>query len=205
MLAERGGLMEEKNYLDNDGNPIPADDAESLSEDGIRTYPDAGSVIVENSVVKGMRGGLRLYNASVATVSNTTGIDNRLSNYQMSRNAVVASSSANFTFGPALWVSNFKQNQEVDITLIPSPNAIGEHNIADIEREGNTIIFRRSPGPEDSDEDRVIRVAADNSSITNYTEYTIELESGTSGNTIISAGTVIDNGSNNVSYIDLEL
>ncbi|MDB4512335.1 discoidin domain-containing protein, partial [Arenicella sp.] len=206
MLAEGvGGLMYLNDYRDNDGNPIPANDAESLSEDGIRTYPDAGSVFVEDSVVKGMRGGMRLYNASFASVKNSISIDNRLSNFQMSRDGEVESSTANFTYGPAIWVSNFKQNQDIDITLLPSPNAIGEHNIADIDREGNTIILRRSPGPLDSDEDRVILVSADNSDITNYTEYTIELESGTSGNNVTSAGRVIDNGSNNVTLIDLDL
>ncbi len=206
ILAEgEGSLALQNDFEDNDGNAIPADDAESLSEDGIRTYPDAGSVFVENCTVEGMRGGIRLYNATVAEVTGSTATGNRLSNFQMSRDDVVSSSSADFTYGPAVWISPFQQNQELDITLLPSPNAIGPHNIADLDRGGNTIVFRRAPGPEDTDETRVIMVTDNNSTITNYTEYTIVLAAGTSGNTITSAGDVVDNGNNSVTKIDLEL
>jgi len=52
----------------------------------------------------------------------------------------------------------------------------------------------------------VIVVSGDNSTIRNETEYTIVLESGASGNRIISAGDVDDNGNNNdVSRIQLDL
>ena len=47
-------------------------------------------------------------------------------------------------------------------------------------------------------------VTTSNAKITNNTEYTIELESGTSGNEIISAGDVIDNGSNDARSIPLQ-
>jgi len=173
MLAESGpgSLIERNNGRDADGNPIPANEAESMGEDGIRAYGDAGDVLVENSVVRGMR---------------------------------LEGSTSNFTYGPALLISRFHGGQEVDLTLQASPNAVGVHDIATIERDAE-ITFRRVPGsPIDSNEDRVIRVKAGGVKITNYTEYTIELESGTSGNEIISAGRVIDRGSNNVRSIALE-
>lgn len=206
ILAEGdGSLAKQNDFKDNDGNAIPADDAESLSEDGIRTYPDAGSVFVENCIVEGMRGGIRLYNATVAEVTGSTAIGSRLSNFQMSRDDIVTGSSVDFTYGPAVWISPFQQNQELDLTLLPSPNALGSHNIADLDRGGNTIVFRRAPGPEDKDETRVIMVTDNNSTITNHTEYTIVLANGTSGNTVTSAGDVIDNGDNSVTKIALEL
>jgi len=207
MLAESGpgSLIERNNGRDADGNPIPANEAESMGEDGIRAYGDAGDVLVENSVVRGMRSGIRLLFAGGDTrVINTVATDNRISNYDMFRNGTVEGSTSNFTYGPALLISRFHGGQEVDLTLQASPNAVGVHDIATIERDAE-ITFRRVPGsPIDSNEDRVIRVKAGGVKITNYTEYTIELESGTSGNEIISAGRVIDRGSNNVRSIALE-
>jgi len=206
MLSDSGSdsLIVRNNFRDADGNPIPANAAESLSEDGIRSYRDSGSVFVENSYVSGMRSGIRLWLGSETSVINTTAIDNRIANVSMNRGGVVDSVTANFTYGPALLVDNFEQNQNIDMTLMPSPNAVGPHNIANINREG-TIVFRRHPGPRDSQESRVILVTANNANITNYTEYTIELAPGTTGNRVTTAGEVRDNGSNDVNFIELEL
>ena len=202
LLAETGGLMEENDYKDNDGKLIPSNDAESLSEDGIRSYANSGSVFVENSTVSGMRSGIRLWLGTETEVTNTIAKDNRIANVSMNRNGFVEGVSANFTYGPALLVDSFEQNQQVDMTLLASPNAAGDHNIAEIKRESE-IIFRRNPdAPIDNDEDRVIFVSANNAEITNYTEYTIVLDTGTSGNVIISCGEVIDNGANDVTLND---
>jgi len=205
ILAETEGLAYDADFKDSDGDDIPTDATETLSEDGIRTYPNVGSVFVDNCTVIGMRGGIRPYMATESTVTNSTALDNRLNNFQMSDGGKVSSSTANFAYGPAIWFWQFRHNQEFDITLLPSPHAIGPHNIADIDSTRNTVVFRRSPGPEDTDETRVIAVNNNNNNITNYTEYTIVLASGTNGNTITSAGDVIDNGSNAVTRIDLEL
>ncbi len=55
--------------------PISKDVMLPLAEDGIRAYSRSGSVTVENCTVKRMRGGIRLYLASKATVANSTAID----------------------------------------------------------------------------------------------------------------------------------
>ena len=203
MLGERGGLMALNDYKDHDGNDVPRNDEDSLAEDGFRTYPDAGSVFVENSTVIGMRTGIILHQATENTVTNSTSLDNRVGNIRLGNNGRMRSSTANFKYGRAFWAD--RSNMNVDLTILPTPDAYGPHNIADIERGGNTVIFRRARGPEVRNEDRVIRVASNDNTITNYTEYTIVLESGTRGNTIISAGSVEDNGSNDVRRIDLEL
>jgi len=207
MLAESSpdSLMVRNNFRDADGNPIPANDAESMGEDGIRAYGGSGSIFIENSVVSGMRSGIRLLFADKETrVTNTIATDNRISNFVMADNGVIEGSSANFTYGPALEIHQFKRDQKVELTLLPSPNAVGPHNIADIDRSAD-VTFLRAPGPLDSGEDRVIMVTTSDAKITNHTEYTIELAPGTSGNEVISAGGVIDNGSNDVSSIPLEL
>ena len=82
------------------------------------------------------------------------------------------------------------------MTLLPSPHAMGDHNIADIQGNNHTIVFRRAPGPIDT-VTRPIVVTGSNSIIRNETEYNIVLSSTSIGNTIESFGKVTDNGRNN--------
>ena len=207
MLAEGpGSLPAQENFRDFEGNRIPANEVNSLAEDGIRSYGGTGSVTVDNCVVRGMRGGVRLYLASRATVSNTIAVDNGSTNWNLPTNARVTNSSGNFTYAPLNDHRLGRSRQNIDMTIMPSPNAIGSHNIADILGNDHEIVFRRVPGPEDTAEQRVIVVSGDGSTIRNETEYTIVLESGANDNRIISAGDVIDNGRNNdVSRIPLDL
>lgn len=206
MLDEgSGSLPARNNYLDVDGNAILPNEANSLSEDGIRSYSGTGSVRVENSVVRRMRGGFRLYLGSDATVINSTAVDCGNTNFNLPSGGEITGSTGNFTYAPLSDFRLSRSRQEIDVTILPSPNAIGSHNIADVLGNDHDIIFRRADGPEDTGENRVIRVYGNNSTIRNETEYRIVLESGTSGNTVISAGDVTDNGSNNVSFISLDL
>jgi hypothetical protein len=99
-----------------------------------------------------------------------------------------------------------RSSQNLELTIIASPDAVGDHNIIDIQGNSHTIVFHREDGAElDTDEERVIMVYGNNSTITNETEYAIVLDEGTSGNTVISAGEVTDYGSNDVTIVDLEL
>lgn len=200
-----GSLPARNNYLDVDGNAILPNEANSLSEDGIRSYNGTGSVRVENSVVRRMRGGFRLYLGSDATVINSTAVDCGNTNFNLPSGGEITGSTGNFTYAPLSDFRLSRSRQEIDVTILPSPNAIGSHNIADVLGNDHEIIFRRADGPEDTGETRVIRVYGNNSTIRNETEYRIVLESGTSGNTVVSAGDVTDNGSNDVSLINLDL
>ena len=206
ILAEgRGSLPELNDYLDRDGNPIVRNEVLSLAEDGIRSYRSSGNVRVENSIVRRMRGGIRLYLADGATVVDSTAVDNGNTNFNLPRNGVVENSTGNFTYGPLHDFAASRSGQDLEITILPSPNAIGSHNIANVHGDDHNIVFHRASGPEDSDEQRVIKVYGNNSTIRNETEYSIELEADSSGNTIISAGEVRDLGSNSVRRIDLDL
>ena len=206
MLAEGpGSLPAQEDYKDFEGNPIPANEVNSLAEDGIRSYGGTGSVTVNNCVVRGMRGGIRLYLASSATVTNSTAVDNGSTNWNLPSNARVTNSVGNFTYAPLNDHRLSRSRQSIDMTILPSPNAIGSHNIADVLGNDHDIVFRRASGPVDSAEQRVIVVSGNNSTIRNETEYGIVLEAGTRGNTIVSAGDVTDSGDNNVSRIPLDL
>ncbi|WP_299217376.1 carbohydrate-binding protein [uncultured Aquimarina sp.] len=184
---------------------IPYNHVYPLSEDGIRSYNNTGSVTVENCTVKQMRGGIRLYLASSAIVTNSQAIDcgSGGTNYNMPAGGTITGSSGNFTYAPLSDFRLSRSRQNIEMTIIPSPNAIGPHNIADILGNDHNIIFHRTPGPLDTDETRAIVVTGDNSTIVNETEYRIILESSASGNTIISCGPVTDNGANNdITYAD---
>ena len=152
-----------------------------------------------------MRGGFRLYLGSSATVTNSTSIDNGATNFNMPRGGTIINSAGNFTNGPLNDFRLSRSDQTLEMTILPSPNAIGAHNIADILGNSHDIVLHRADGPEDTEETRVIVVSGNNSDIINETEYTIVLEKGTSGNTVKSAGEVIDNGSNHVTHIQLAL
>ena len=71
-----------------------------LSEDGIRVYTGGGSVTVENCTVKKMRGGIRLYLGSRATVKNSTAIDCGHTNFNMPTGGKVTDSTGNFAYAP---------------------------------------------------------------------------------------------------------
>ncbi|WP_139955790.1 carbohydrate-binding protein [Flavicella sediminum] len=177
--------------------PIPYDVMYPLSEDGIRSYNGSGSVLVENCIVKQMRGGIRLYLASSATVTNTKAIDCGATNFNMPNNGTITGSSGNFSYAPLSDFRLSRSRQNIEMTILPSPNAVGPHNLADILGNDHHIIFHRADGPLDTEETRVIVVSGDNSTIVNETEYAIVLEASASGNTISSCGPVTDNGSNN--------
>lgn len=197
ILAEGSNSLPGKNnYKDVDGNNIDSNSMISLCEDGIRVYSGGGSCTVENSTVKKMRGGIRLWLASNAKVTNSVAIDCGATNWNMPSNGEIINSSGNFNYAP---ISDFRlsrNNMDIEWTIIPSPNAIGSHNLADVLGSNHHIVFHRTDGPNDSEEKRAIVVTDNNSTIINETEYTIVLETSSSGNTIINCGggKVIDNG-----------
>ncbi|QEG40910.1 right-handed parallel beta-helix repeat-containing protein [Roseimaritima ulvae] len=184
-----------------EGPPIPKDTMIPLCEDGIRVYTHGGSVTVENCTVKKMRGGIRLYLASHATVKNCTAIDCGHTNFNMPRRGQVVGSSGNFAYGPLSDFRLSRSNQDLELTILPSPHRVGPHNLADVLGNNHNIVFHRTPGPLDTDL-RPIVVTGEGSTIRNETEYPIVLEATASGNTIVSFGPVTDHGdSNKVSNI----
>ncbi|WP_152537391.1 carbohydrate-binding protein, partial [Aquimarina pacifica] len=203
-----GDLYQETNSYDlpyrsnyqmplDDNAPIPTDEVHSLCEDGFRMYNIPGSVTVENCVAKKMRGGVRLYLGGPATVTNTTSIDCGATNWNMPSGGEITNSSGNFAYATLSDFRLNRSNMDIEWTIIPSPHATGPHNLCDVLGSNHNIVFHRTPGPLDSDEERAIVISGDNSTIVNETEYRIILESSASGNTIITCGSVTDYGSGN--------
>ena len=176
--------------------PIPKDVMLPLSEDGIRVYTRGGSVTVENCTVKKMRGGIRVYLASRATVTDSTGIDCGSTNFNLPKGGKITGSTGNFAYGPLSDFRLSRSNQDIELTILPSPHAVGPHNVADILGSNHNIVFHRLEGPIDTNL-RPIIVKDDNSTIRNETEYPIVLLSSASGNDVVSFGPVTDLGTNN--------
>ena len=167
-----------------------------LAEDGIRVYKNGGSVTVENCTVKKMRGGIRLYLGSRATVTNSIAIDCGSTNFNMPRGGRVAASSGNFAYAPLSDFRLAKSGQDLELTILPSPHAVGSHNVADILGDNHRIVFHRTDGPL-ATELRPIVIEGDNSTIRNETEYPITLQPSASGNTVVSFGPITDLGKSN--------
>ncbi|WP_197355324.1 right-handed parallel beta-helix repeat-containing protein [Aureliella helgolandensis] len=178
------------------GSPIPKDSMIPLSEDGIRVYSGGGSVTVENCTVARMRGGIRLYLASRAIVRDSKAIDCGNTNFNLPSGGKVSGSIGNFAYAPLSDFRLSKSRQDVELTILPSPHAMGSHNLADILGNNHNIVFHRAEGPLDTNL-RSIVIEGNGSTILNETEYPITLQSTASGNTVVSFGPVTDLGSGN--------
>ena len=195
-LPFRSNYKIKKDRNRDDGPPIPMDIMIPLCEDGIRVYSGGGSVTVENCTVKKMRGGIRTYLSGGATVTGCMAIDCGLTNFNLPPRGQIAASTGNFSFAPLIDFPGKKSGQVIQLTIAPSPNIVGPHNIANISGNNHRIVFRRLPGPIDTNL-RPIVVSASKSTIRNETEYPITLDSSATENTIFSFGPVTNRGSDN--------
>ena len=124
------------------GLPIPRDHMLNCTEDGIRAYKGAGDMIVENCVVKKTRGGIKLYMAKSARVSNCQVLDCVVQGYSVPSGGVISNSSGNAAYGPLLYIHFDKHSsQRIDLKVIPSPHGLGDHPLAAIKGRGHSIKF----------------------------------------------------------------
>ena len=128
--------------------PIPRDHMLNCTEDGIRAYKGAGDMIVENCVVKKCRGGIKLYMARSARVSNCQVVDCVVQGYSIPSRGVISDSSGNAAYGPLLYIHfDGHSNQRIDLKVLPSPHALGDHPLAAIKGRGHSITFTRAASP----------------------------------------------------------
>ncbi len=130
------------------GLPIPRDHMLNCTEDGIRAYKGAGHMIVENCVVKKTRGGIKLYMARSATVSNCQVLDCVVQGYSLPSGGVIKASSGNAAYGPLLYIHfDSHANQTIDLKVLPSPHGLGDHPLAAIKGRGHSITFTYAGNP----------------------------------------------------------
>ncbi len=130
------------------GLPIPRDHMINCTEDGIRAYKGAGHMVVEDCVVKKTRGGIKLYMAKSARVSNCQVLDCVVQGYSVPSGGVITNSSGNAAYGPLLYVHfDGHSNQNIDLKVLPSPHGLGDHPLAAIKGHGHSITFTRADNP----------------------------------------------------------
>lgn len=153
--TDDGDLAKRFNYKlqwpeDVRGLPIPRDHMINCTEDGIRAYKGAGEMIVDNCVVKKSRGGIKLYMAKKATVTNCEVLDCVVQGYSLPRRGVIRNCSGNAAYGPLLYVhSDSHSGQQIDLEVLPAPHSLGDHPLAAIKGKGHDIrLWQRSPAEE---------------------------------------------------------
>jgi hypothetical protein len=127
------------------GLPIPRDHMLNLSEDGIRAYPGTGHVTVDNCKVMKARGGIKLYMAKGATVSNCQVLDCVIQGYSLPSRGTITHCSGNAAYGPLLYIHfDSHASQQIDLEVLPSPHGLGDHPLAAIKGRGHSINFKAS-------------------------------------------------------------
>ncbi|TWT80735.1 hypothetical protein CA13_21810 [Planctomycetes bacterium CA13] len=127
------------------GLPIPRNHMINCTEDGIRAYKGAGEMIVENCVVKKTRGGIKLYMAKSAKVTNCKVLDCVVQGYSLPSRGVISNCSGNAAYGPLLYVhSDSHEGQTIELEVLPSPHSLGDHPLAAIKGRGHRITFTRA-------------------------------------------------------------
>jgi len=127
------------------GLPIPRDVMFNLTEDGIRAYNIPGSVTVENCVVKKCRGGIKLYMAKgKVSVKNSTVLDCIVEGYSLNNGGEMINCKGNAAYGPLLYMHFDKvSNQNIDLTVLPAPHAVGNHVVAAIKGRNHKVSLKR--------------------------------------------------------------
>lgn len=136
------------------GDPIPADEMLSLTEDGIRAYLDGvdinglnrrtGDILVENNTVDKMRGGIAMAIASGVVTVKGNEVLNCDTAYALSSDDIVdASNKGNVAYGPILSMPyDHKRNSNITLTVVDSnEGSMGTHNFAEITGSGHNITF----------------------------------------------------------------
>ena len=122
------------------GLSIPRDHMMNLCEDGIRAYRGTGHMTVEHCKVRKMRGGIKLYMAKSATVSDCDVVDCVIQGYSLPSGGTLTRSSGNAAYGPLLYVHfDSHSSQRIDLKVLPAPHSLGDHPLAAIRGANHQI------------------------------------------------------------------
>lgn len=152
MLADTSGLAFDVGFKSHypPGEILP-NEIKSLSEDGIRTYPDGGlngrktqGVTVINCTVKNMRSGFDLSASLPPTkVIGSTAIGCQEKGFSVGTEGVIEDSKGDALYGPLItFVGNDVKNCKVDLELIDTVSEYKVSRLAEINGSGHTITIR---------------------------------------------------------------
>ena len=127
------------------GLPIPKDHMVNLVEDGIRAYGGTGHMTVEHCKVTKTRGGIKLYMAKSAKVSDCEVRDTVIQAYSVPSRGTITRCKGNAAYGPLLYVHGSNHSgQKIDLEVLPSPHSLGDHPLAAINGKDHSIRFKSS-------------------------------------------------------------
>lgn len=130
-----------------EGVPIPRGHMINCTEDGIRAYNGVGHMEVEFCEVRKARGGIKVYMAKSARVTDCRVLDCVVQGYSVPSGGVISRCSGNAAYGPLLYIhSDNNRRQTIDLEVLPAPHGIGDHPLAAIKGSRHTIRFAAGPG-----------------------------------------------------------
>lgn len=127
------------------GLPIPKDHMLNLVEDGIRAYGGTGHMTVENCKVTKTRGGIKLYMAKSAKVTDCEVRDTVVQGYSIPSRGSILRSRGNAAYGPLLYIhGDSHSSQKIDLEILPAPHSLGDHPLAALKGRRHDIRLRSS-------------------------------------------------------------
>ncbi|MCM4156959.1 GDSL-type esterase/lipase family protein [Gramella sp. AN32] len=156
MLAETSGPAFSVGFKsDYPPGKILPDEIKSLSEDGIRTYPQGGlngrrtqGVTVINCTVKNMRSGFDLSaNLPPTKIVGSTAIGCQEKGFSIGDHGVIENSKGDAMYGPLItFVGNNIKNCKVDLELVDTVSEYDVPRLAEINGSGHSITIRNYQG-----------------------------------------------------------
>lgn len=148
MLAEITGPAHEVDFRSvytnrQGGNQVLPGYMKSLSEDGFRTYTQAGNVRFINCTAKYMRAGFELRTRGGVYLENCTAIGTERG-FWVSNGAVLKNCKGDARFGPLLFVEG--ENANVEIELAPTESEMNVHALATIHGSGHSVTIKPYKG-----------------------------------------------------------
>ena len=93
---------------------------------------------------------MKLFLAKSASISDCQVLDCVVQGYSLPSNGKIIRCSGNAAYGPLLYIHNDShRSQEIDLTVLPAPHSLGDHPLAAIKGERNTVRFTPGPGGPD--------------------------------------------------------
>jgi hypothetical protein len=219
ILAEKSGPAFDLGFKQYTGPLIPAGEMTSLSEDGIRCYPDdpetgrrTRDIRVENCRVHRMRRGICLaFAAGKNVVTGCEVTESERVAYHVRSETTIRASRGDALYSQILDVSTSgAKNSDIELTVLDSRRFYGHDVLATINGSGHrvvltavspeavpaalTLALARTRGLEAgaADDSRATRIA-----LVNRTAAPVVLAPDATANTILSDGPVTDRGTNN--------
>lgn len=152
ILAETSGPAFERGFKQYTGEPIPAGEMTSLSEDGIRAYDmdenkrRTTAVTVENCTVTRMRRGICLaFAVGPNSVSGSTVTECERAGYNLGSNTTVRNCRGDALYTQVLDIhSAGSKNADVEIAVLDSWKHYGNDLLAKINGSGHRVVLREA-------------------------------------------------------------